>query len=98
MADLCPVCGANYALVGHAHNCKPLPVNPGTGSAQHPARVSGEVNAVNLSQDGVNKEVNPVNSEQLMPVNKPKRGDYPNTDKRREYMRNYMLKKRRGKL
>jgi hypothetical protein len=26
MADLCPVCGANYALVGRVHRCRPVPV------------------------------------------------------------------------
>lgn len=25
MADLCPVCGKDRALVGMAHNCQPLP-------------------------------------------------------------------------
>jgi hypothetical protein len=25
MAEHCPVCGANYALVGRVHNCRPVP-------------------------------------------------------------------------
>jgi hypothetical protein len=36
MSDRCPVCGAVYALVGRAHNCRPIPV------ANRPADVANK--------------------------------------------------------
>jgi hypothetical protein len=38
MADCCPVCGANYALVGRAHLCRPVPkaASPNTDAVASP--------------------------------------------------------------
>jgi hypothetical protein len=103
VSDSCPVCGANYALVGRAHNCKPLFVDPGPGSAQHPARVKKDyyneaVEALLGDRAGDVNEVNLPQAPELTQPVKKKRGEYPGTDERRKYMREYMMKKRRGKL
>jgi hypothetical protein len=98
--DNCPVCGANYGLVGRAHHCKPLFVDPGPGSAQHPARVVIErfpKVLTKLAEDGDVNEVNMPQAPELTQPVKKKRGEYPGTDERRKYMREYMMKKRRGK-
>jgi hypothetical protein len=85
--DPCPSCGKDLALVGRAHNCKPAvgaTLPPDTSVLRDEA---GDVNEVNTPQEA-----------QLTPPIPKKRGEYPDTDERRKYMREYMMKKRRGKL
>lgn len=89
--DKCDKCGANLALVGRVHNCQTRRLEQ-----IHPNElntpVAQEVNAVNA--------VNEVNKPAVNTVNKP-RGAYPDSEKRREYMREYMRKKRtfgKGKI
>lgn len=89
--DKCDKCGANLALVGRVHNCQTRRLEQ-----IHPNElntpVAQEVNAVNAPSEEVNKAVNAVNKQ---------RGAYPDSEKRREYMREYMRKKRtfgKGKI
>lgn len=91
-ADFCPLCGANYILVGRAHHCK------GYNDCELTAgrSPSGEVNAVNEPQKGEESVNKPVNTEQLTErPSRADRGKYPNTDKRRQYMLKYMRNRRK---
>jgi hypothetical protein len=45
MAERCPVCGADYALVGRAHNCRPIPM------ANKPASPNGSPNATSYARN-----------------------------------------------
>lgn len=69
MPECCPICGGNYALIGRAHNCKPLPV------ANPAANKSGEM--ANHGGGSANTTYR-----------------HRDREKRREYMRNLMAKKR----
>jgi hypothetical protein len=94
--DRCPQCGILYAIVGRAHNCRPSITLPSPDEGE--ALPVGDAKATSGSPAG---DVNEVNTPQDAELTKPiprRRGEYPNTDRRREYMREYMMKKRRGKL
>ena len=94
MNDKCPICGADYSLVGRVHNCRSNPVN----SPVSQVNKDGVNPSVNPQE--VNKQVNEIRERLEAPVNphKPGRGAYPNSDKRREYMKEYMRRRRaRGK-
>jgi hypothetical protein len=107
MPDLCPLCGKDLTLVGRAHNCKPLSSGQhwpeGISDQDGPLPPSPGYNESELAGDRADRweDVNEVNTPQDAELTKPiprRRGEYPNTDRRREYMREYMMKKRRGKL
>lgn len=103
----CDVCGVNLALVGRSHRCH------GNSPAGHkreaapelvaPVDVSAMKAEVNAAWDAVNAVNTPsvaVNKPAVNTVNK-RRGKYPDSAKRREYMREYMRKKRtfgKGKI
>jgi hypothetical protein len=99
--DCCPTCGAFYALVGRAHNCKPLSSTEKLGVkppvVMHTKEELEEALGVKIPDGDVNEVNTPQDTELTKPAPK-KRGEYPNTDLRRQYMREYMMKKRRGKL
>jgi hypothetical protein len=80
MAEICQKCGRNLALVGRIHNCSLI--DPGLlREASRQDRLSGLVGDVVNTEPVVNTVVN-------------KRGKYPNTEKRRAYMKSYMAKRR----
>ena len=87
MAEICEKCGANLALVGRSHNCQTrrleqIHPNQLLSPVAPSEQLTVEVPAVNAVNKGTPREVN------------KKRGAYPDTGRRRDYMREYMRKKR----
>lgn len=82
MANYCPTCGKNLALVGRAHNCVPKALV---------AAEAGAGSAVAKPEKPVAKPL----PEVAKPVAKHYSGRYRDVEKRKAYMRTYMREHQR---
>jgi hypothetical protein len=99
MAENCQKCGRNLALVGRTHNCVVNTIDVVNTPIRTvvnemcPAGVRHEDASSKKAAKGTTAGKPPAGTDQtLAPPGRP----YPNTEKRRAYMKSYMAKRRKG--